>query len=129
VQANLALIVQVKDNQPTLPRQIAEFATTTTPLGAAHSHDIGRNCDASGTVIVLDPADRLADTDRHRHLAAIISVEREVFTRSSKTGLLRYSAETAFYVSDTPITARHGAPPKPSARTGGSKPRPTTAAT
>jgi len=32
-----------------------------------------------------------------------------VFTRSSKTGLLHHAAETAFYVSNTPITARRAA--------------------
>ena len=32
-----------------------------------------------------------------------------MFTRSSKTGLLRHSAETAFYVSNTPISARRAA--------------------
>ena len=79
------------------------------PLGAAHSHDIGRNRDESRTVTVLAPVDRLADTDWHRHVAAIIRVEREVFTRSSKTGLLHHSAETAFYVSNTLITASRAA--------------------
>jgi hypothetical protein len=39
------------------------------------------------------------------HVAAIIGVEREVFTRSSKTGLLRHSAETAFYISNMQLTA------------------------
>lgn len=32
-----------------------------------------------------------------------------MFTRSSKTGLLHHSGETAFYVSNTPITARRAA--------------------
>ena len=99
----------VKDNQPTLLRQITEFSTTTPPLGSAHSHDIGRNRDERRAVTVLDPANILANTDWHPHVAAIIRVEREVFTRSSKTGLLRHSAETAFYVSNTPISARRAA--------------------
>ena len=104
-QANIALIVQVKDNQPTLHQQIAEISATTAPLGAAHSHDRGRNRDERRTVTVFDPADKLADTDWHPHIAAIIRVERTVFTRNAKTGLLHHSAETAFYVSNTPITA------------------------
>jgi len=108
-QARLALIVQVKDNQPTLLRQIAELSTTVTPLGAVHSHDIGRNRDESRTVTILDPANKLANTDWYPHVAAIIRVEREVFTRNSKTGLLHRSAETAFYVSNAPITAHRAA--------------------
>jgi len=79
------------------------------PLGSAHSHDKGRNRDERRTVTVFDPTDKLADTDWHPHVAAIIRVERHVYTRNAKTGLLRYSAETAFYVSNTPVTATRAA--------------------
>ena len=96
-------------NQPTLLRQITELAATATPLGSTHSRDFGRNRDERRTVTVLDPADILSDTDWHPHVAAIIRVEREVFTRSSKTGLLHRSAETAFYVCNMPITAPRAA--------------------
>jgi hypothetical protein len=126
-EANIALIVQVKDNQPTLHQQIEEIAATTAPLGSAHSRDKGRSRDESRTVTVFDPADKLADSDWHPHVAAIIRVQRDVFARNAKTGLLRYSTETAFYVSNMPITATRAA--RPSARTGGSKPPPTTAET
>ena len=47
----------------------------------------------------------LADTDWHPHVAAVIRVERRVYTRNNKTGLLRHSNEIAFYVSNTPVTA------------------------
>lgn len=108
-QADIALIVQVKDNQPTLHQQIEEIAATAAPLGSAQSHDKGRNRDESRTVTVFDPQGKLADTDWHPHVASIIRVEREVFTRSSKTGLLQPSSETAFYVSNTPVTATRAA--------------------
>jgi len=51
----------------------------------------------------------LAGTDWHSHVAAIIRVERQVFTRSSKTGLLDRASETAFYVANTPVTASRAA--------------------
>ncbi len=51
----------------------------------------------------------LVDTDWHPHVAAIIQVERQVYTRNAKTGLLRHSAETAFYVANTPVTATRAA--------------------
>ena len=107
--ANVALIVGVKDNQPTLHQQVQEVSATTAPLGSAHSHDKGRNRDERRTVTVFDPANKLADTDWHPHVAAIIQVERSVYTRNVKTGLLRHSAETAFYVSNTPVTAPRAA--------------------
>jgi len=51
----------------------------------------------------------LAETDWHPHVATIIRVERLVYTRRAKTGLLRHSSETAFYVSNTPVTATRAA--------------------
>ena len=58
---------------------------------------------------MFDPHGTLADTDWHPHVAAIIRVERDVYTRNAKTGLLRHSAETAFYVANTPVTATRAA--------------------
>ncbi|MBV8614037.1 MAG: ISAs1 family transposase [Acetobacteraceae bacterium] len=107
--AGVALIVGVKDNQPTLRQRVQEVSATTAPLGSAHSRDTGRNRDERRTVAVFDPTDRLADTDWHPHVAAIVRVERDVSTRSAATGLLRHSAETAFYVSNTPLTATRAA--------------------
>jgi len=108
-QANIALIVGVKDNQPTLHQQIQEVSATTTPLGSVHSHDKGRNRDERRTVTIFDPANKLADTDWHPHVATVIRVERDVYTRNAKTGLLRHSTETAFYVSNTPVSAPRAA--------------------
>ncbi len=51
----------------------------------------------------------LVDTDWHPHVVAILQVERQVYTRNAKTGLLRHAAETAFYVANTPVTATHAA--------------------
>ena len=88
--------MQVNDNQPSLHQAIAEVAANATPLDATQSHNTGRSRDERRTVSVFAPANALAKTDWHSHVAAIIRVEREVFTRSSKTGLLHRSAETAF---------------------------------
>ncbi len=107
--ANVALIIGVKDNQPTLHQQIQEVSATTTPLGSVHSHDKGRNRDERRTVTVFDPNGMLAETGWHPYVAAIIRVERDVYTRNAKTGLLRHSAETAFYVANTPVTAARAA--------------------
>ena len=108
-QASIALIVGVKDNQPTLHQQVHEVSATTAPLGSAHSRDKGRNRDERRTVTVFGPANKLAGTDWHPYVAAIIQVERRVYTRNTKSGLLRHSAETAFYVSNMPVTAARAA--------------------
>ena len=107
-QAGIDLIVQVKGNQPTLHEQSQSISATKAPLGSACSHDKGRNRDERRTVAVFDPAHELADTG-WPHVAAIIRVERRVYTRNTVTGMLRYSTETAFYVSNTPVTATRAA--------------------
>ena len=107
--ANIDLIVQVKGNQPTLHQQVQEVSAITAPLGSARSHDKGRNRDERRAVAVFDPAGKLADTGWQPHVAAVIRVERDVYTRNAKTGLLRHSSEIAFYVSNAPVTAARAA--------------------
>ena len=64
---------------------------------------------AAPSLSSFDPAGKLADIEWHPHVAAIIRVERSVFTRNAKTGLLCLSTDTAFYVSNTPVTAKRAA--------------------
>src|SRR5271163_296893 len=109
VAANTALIVQVKDNPPPLNQKIQEIASTTAPIDAIGSRTKGRNRDERRTVTVFDPAEDLATTEWHPHVAAIVCVERKVFTRIVASGLWDWSTETAFYVSNTMLTAVHAA--------------------
>ena len=90
-------------------QRVQAISAATAPLGSARGHDKGRNRDERRTVDVFDPADALADTDWHPHVAAVIRVERSVYARDTSTGLLRHSAETAFYVSNAPVTAARAA--------------------
>jgi hypothetical protein len=107
--AKIGLIVQVKDNQPTLKAAIEHLAATAASHDRAQSRNHGRNRDETHAVTVFDPADALADTDWHPHVAAIIRVERSVVTRSPATGLLHSTCETAFYIANRPITATRAA--------------------
>ena len=79
------------------------------PHGAARSRHNGRNRDEIRIVTIFDPADKRAGTEWHPYIATIIRVERNVFTRSAATGLLKTSTETAFYVSNTTLTATRAA--------------------
>jgi len=88
---------------------IAEIATTAEPLSSHHSRDNARGRDESRTVTVFDPAGKLDDSDWKPHVSAIIRVERVVYTRSSRTGLLSRAMETAFYVSNKPLAATRAA--------------------
>ncbi len=86
-----------------------EISATTAPLGSARSHDKSRNREQSRVVTVVDPDDKLVGTDWHSHVAAIIRVKRDVFTRNSRTGLLHHSSETAFYSANAHVTATRAA--------------------
>ena len=97
--------MQVKGNQPTLLGRCKKASAATAPLGSTYKREPGRNRFEHRTVDVFDPAHILAGTDWQSCVAAIIQVKREVFTRNAATGLLRRSAETAFYISNTPLTA------------------------
>jgi hypothetical protein len=104
-QADIALIVQVKSNQPTLLQTITEVAETTKPLSACKSDDKGRNRHESRTVTVFDPANKLDKTGWQDHVDTIIRVERVVYTRSAKTGLFASTSEVAFYIANEPLHA------------------------
>jgi predicted transposase YbfD/YdcC len=108
-QTGVELVVQVKSNQPTLQQNITELAAATAPLSSDHSHNRGRNRDESRTVCVFDPARKLDDSDWQLHAKAIIRVERLVYTRNTRNGLLNRASETAFYVSNQPIDAGRAA--------------------
>lgn len=74
-----------------------------------HGHTQGRNRDERRTVSVFGPADELAGTPWQSNVAAVIGVERQVFTRIATTGLLRKTTERAFYVCNAPIGAERAA--------------------
>ncbi len=73
------------------------------------NRDKGRNRHECRTVTVFDSAGRLANTGWQDHVAAIICVEREVYTRKTDTGLLGRSRETASYAASTMLTAERTA--------------------
>lgn len=84
---------------------ISEVAAAAEPLSSCHSHDKGRGRDESRIVTAFDPTGKLEDTDWKDHVRAIFRVERIIYTRSAKTGLLSGTTEIAFYVSNEPLTA------------------------
>jgi hypothetical protein len=84
---------------------IAEIAATAEPLSSHHSHDKARGRDESRTVAVFDLADKLDDSDWKPFVSTVIRVERVVYTRSSRTGLLSRATEIALYVSNKPLAA------------------------
>lgn len=99
----------MKDNQPTLLQQLDTVAASADPLDRVESTDNARNRQENRNVAVFDPLDTFASSDWQPHVAAIVWVERNVFTRAAKTGLWQHSAHSAYYISNTKITAERAA--------------------
>lgn len=108
-EAGVALIVQVKGNQPTLEQTIAEIVAATPQVGSHHEDHNGRGRFESRTVAVFQPGENFDGSDWKPHVGAIIRVERLVYTRAVRTGLLNKTSETAFYIANQPLTATRAA--------------------
>ena len=104
--ANAHLIVQLKDNQPTLYQSIKVACAGAKILSGVQSVDEKRrNRHETRTVGVFRPKAAVAETEWEPHVAAVIQVERRVLTFQPKTGLWKESDETSFYLSNRPINA------------------------
>jgi predicted transposase YbfD/YdcC len=103
------LIIQLKDNQPTLHQQAKDLCAGATPLSHTSSRNGGRNRQEERSVAVFDAARAFTDTEWSSLIGAVIRVERDVLTRSASTGLWRRSTETALYLSSAVISAARAA--------------------
>jgi predicted transposase YbfD/YdcC len=108
--ANAHLIVQLKDNQPTLCQKVEAACNTASPLSGVRTVDEKkRNRQETRIVAVFDPAPAVVGTEWEPHVAAVIAVERSVHTFQPATGLWKTSDETSFYLSNRPIDANRAA--------------------
>jgi predicted transposase YbfD/YdcC len=104
--AQAHLIVQLKDNQPTLCRSVEVVCKKSKPLSAVQTIDRNkRNRHETRTVAVFDARRTVAETEWQPHVAAIVAVERKVLTFQPATGLWKSSSESSFYLSNRPVRA------------------------
>ena len=109
-EAQAHLIVQLKDNQPTLCRKVEAVCNDTKPRSCVQTVDSKkRNRHETRTVAVFGARQAVAGTEWQPHVRAIIAVERRVLTFQPAKGLWNASRETAFYLSNRPIRARKAA--------------------
>ena len=108
--ADTHLIVQIKDNQPTLLREVEAVCATTKPLSNDRSIDKNRrNRHERRAVAVFGAKPAVAETEWEPHVAAIIRIERTVFHFQPATGGWKRSFETSFYLSSRPLAAKTAA--------------------
>jgi predicted transposase YbfD/YdcC len=104
--ANAHLIVQLKENQPTLCQNVEAVSASAEPQSSVRTIDQKRrNRHETRAVTVFDAASAVAGTEWEPHVAAIVKVERAINVRQSATGLGKLSLETSFYLSGRPVAA------------------------
>jgi hypothetical protein len=87
--ANAHLIVQLKDNQPTLCQKVEAACNTALPLSGVRTVDEKkRNRHETRIIAVFDPAPAIVGTEWEPYVAAVIQVERTVhaFQPATVTG-------------------------------------------
>ena len=108
--ANAHLIVQLKDNQPTLCQKVEAACNTALPLSDVRTVDEkNRNRHETRIIAVFDPAPAVVGTEWEPYVAAVIQVERTVHAFQPATGLWKTSDETSFYLSNRLIDANNAA--------------------
>jgi predicted transposase YbfD/YdcC len=108
--ADAHLIVQIKDNQPTLYREVEAICATTNPLSSEMSIDRNRrNRHETRAVDVFEAKPAVAETEWEPHVAAIIRVKRTVQHFLPATGRWKPSFETSFYLSNRLLAAKTAA--------------------
>jgi predicted transposase YbfD/YdcC len=108
--AQAHLIVQLKDNQPTLCRNVETVCNDTKPLSGIQSVDRKkRNRHETRTVAVFDASSAVAGTEWEPYVAAIVAVERKVLMFQPATGLWKSSFESSFYLSNRTVLAGQAA--------------------
>jgi predicted transposase YbfD/YdcC len=108
--ADAHLIVQIKDNQPILYREVEAVCATTKPQSSDMSIDRNRrNRHETRTVAVFDAKAAVAETEWEPHVAAIIRIERSVFHFQPATGRWKRSFELSFYLSNRLLAVKTAA--------------------
>jgi hypothetical protein len=93
------LLVQVKENQPTLLRKLDWGAKGRKPSGRDKSQAKGRNRWETRELTAFPAKAWFRATPWENLIGTVLRVERTVCKRDPKTGLCETTAETAFYVS------------------------------
>jgi predicted transposase YbfD/YdcC len=98
IRVGAQLIVQLKDNQPTL-REKAEEAAASKPIDEIVTRDQGHNRDETRAVAVFDARDAVKETEWEGLVSSIVVVTRDAYKKNSKTGLFKRAHSIAYYLA------------------------------
>ena len=108
-QAQTQLIAQLKDNQPTLSQHAETLCASRRPASSDKSVTKGRNRHETRTVEVFRTTRAVLATEWDGMVKRVVRVSRDVLHRSAKTGLWSSTAEVAYYLVNSAISARDAA--------------------
>jgi predicted transposase YbfD/YdcC len=105
-QAQARLIVQLKDNQPSLLQKVETACASQRPVSSDTSVCTGRNRHETRSADVFSATRSVAGTEWKSLVKSIVRVTREVLHRDAKTGLWSSTSEVAYYVANSAVSAR-----------------------
>jgi len=103
--AKAHLIVQLKENQPTLLKKVEAACRGAVPLSCAETIDVGRNRHETRTVSVFDASPAVVKTEWEPYVSCIIKVERFTPVFNTRTHQWDARHEVSFYLSNRSIKA------------------------
>ena len=106
-QAQAHALVQLKDNQPALMQQAETACASQPPVSTDTSSNTARNRYETRTVEVFGATEAVADTEWKPLIETIVRVNRKVWHRNTKTGLLNGTSELAYYLANFAAQASH----------------------
>jgi hypothetical protein len=92
------MIVQLKDNQPTLVQNVEVACAAQHPTSSDTSINAERNRHETRTVDVFSATHAVANTEWSL-IKDIVRVKRDISHRSAKTGLWSSTSEVAYYLA------------------------------
>ena len=98
-QEQARLIVQLKDNQPSLLQKVETACASQRPVSSHTSVCTGRNRHETRSADVFSATRSVAATEWKSLIKSIVRVTREVLHRDAKTGLWSSTSEVAYYVA------------------------------
>ena len=104
-QVQARLIVQLKDNQPSLLQKVETACASQRPVSSDTSVSAGRNRHETRSADVFSATRSVAGTEWKSLVKSIVRVTREVLHRDAKTGLWSSTSEVAYYVANSAVSA------------------------
>ena len=108
-QAQARLIVQLKDNQPTLLQNVQAACASRRPTSSDTTVTSGHGRHETRTADVFSASRAVAGTEWQFLIETIVRVTRRVLHRDAKTGLWSSTAEIAYYLANYPTSACNAA--------------------